>query len=141
MRAETEGHVQLGEAVKKLKPPKVNQRRVVPVPVGRILLPCPALEHYDPTGATEEVDAFLARTRGQTAALALHTLAQVAQETDPLLARIGVTRVAAAMGLAKIAGVLIDRVQIDQKTENIMREKSDADLEMIIKKAEVIRVS
>lgn len=121
--------------------PKPNLRRIVPVPVGRILLPCPALERYDPTGATEEVDAFLSRQRGKMAALAAHTLAEVAMNDDPDMARIGMTRVAAAMGLAKMAGALIDRVQIDQKTENIMREKSDADLEQIIKKAEVICVS
>lgn len=120
----------------------LSKRWVVPEPTTIVrLLPCPALERYDPTGATEEVDAFLARTRGMQSALAVHTLADVAQETDPEMARIGMTRVAAAMGLAKIAGALIDRVELQQHTTLLMRDKSDAELEVFMKQADVVKIS
>lgn len=95
-------------------PAAPSKRRIVPAPTSkeRILLPCPALFKHDVTGATEEVDDFLARSRPYAAALGMNTLAEVAQDRDPMNARINMARVKAAEVMLRVSGALVEQVQV-----------------------------
>lgn len=99
-----------------------DKRRRVPVPTERVRLPCPALFPRDPTGATEEVDEFLARIKPWAAAKGMQTLAEVADDTDPDNARINAARVKAAEGLLRVAGAMVEQVQVTQIHKGPMRD-------------------
>ena len=117
--------------------PKVVQPTTVAAPAR---LACPSLRIPDVDGLVERVDEFLDRVKPHAVALAVDTLADIAQDTDPENHRINATRVTAAMGLAKIGGALVDRVEVQQHTTLMMRDKSDAELEafMNAKQADVL---
>ncbi len=92
------------------------------------LLPCPALEIPAITETVEQIDRFLARAKPYAAALAVETLADVAKDRHPPHSQINAVRVSAALGLAKISGALIERVQVQQHTTTRMVDMTDAQL-------------